>query len=71
MTLVRIDVTEERITSVMRVERSSELVTANVVLSSLTISTLMMEEIPPSETSVITRSTQRHIPEDGILQNLC
>jgi hypothetical protein len=31
-------------------------------------STLKMEEIHSSETSVHTRSTQRHIPEDGILQ---
>jgi hypothetical protein len=29
--------------------------------------TLKMEEIHSSETSVYTRSTQRHIPEDGIL----
>jgi hypothetical protein len=30
-------------------------------------STLKMEAIRPSETSVHTRSTWRHIPEDGIL----
>jgi hypothetical protein len=30
-------------------------------------STLTMEAIPSSETSVHTRSTQRHIPEDGVL----
>jgi hypothetical protein len=30
-------------------------------------STLKMEAIRSSETSVYTRSTRRHIPEDGIL----
>jgi hypothetical protein len=35
--------------------------------SSADISTLMMEAIRSSETSVYTRSTQRHVPEDGIL----
>jgi hypothetical protein len=46
------------------------LVTANVVPSSLIISTLMMEAIRSSETSVLTRTTRRHIPQDGILQAL-
>jgi hypothetical protein len=32
-------------------------------------STLKMEAIRPSETSVHTRSTRRHIPEDGILHS--
>jgi hypothetical protein len=43
------------------------LVTANVVLSSLILSFLMMETICSSETSYLTRDTRRHIPEDGIL----
>jgi hypothetical protein len=32
-------------------------------------STLKMEAIPSSKTSVHTRSTRRHIPEDGILHS--
>jgi hypothetical protein len=43
------------------------LVTANVVASSPILVTLMMKEIPSFETSVLTRATQRNIPEDGIL----
>jgi hypothetical protein len=45
------------------------LVTANVVPSSPILVTLMMESIHSSETSVLTRTTWRHIPEDGILQS--
>jgi hypothetical protein len=45
----------------------SLLLTANVVPSSLILIALMME-ICSSETLVLTRSTWRHIPEDGILQ---
>jgi hypothetical protein len=36
------------------------LVTANVVPSSLILSTLMMEAIRPCETSVFTRATRHH-----------
>jgi hypothetical protein len=44
------------------------LVTANVP-SSLNLFTLMMEAISCSETSVLTRSTRRHIQEDDILHS--
>jgi hypothetical protein len=43
------------------------LVIANVIPSSLTFSTLVMEEILSCETSVLTTTTQTHIPEDGIM----
>jgi hypothetical protein len=37
--------------------------------SHVDFSTLKMEAIRSYETSVHTKSTRRHIPEDGILQN--
>jgi hypothetical protein len=42
------------------------LTVSYVVPSSQIFSTLMMEAIRSSETSVLTRATQRHSPEDGI-----
>jgi hypothetical protein len=45
------------------------LITANVVLSSLIHFALIMETMRSPETSVFTRSTRRHIPEDGILHS--
>jgi hypothetical protein len=45
------------------------LFTTYAIPSSLILSTLMMEAISSSETSVLTRTTWRHNLEDGILHN--
>jgi hypothetical protein len=75
MAFVITDVSEERISSIIMVERISGiritlamlrlLVTANVPSSPILV-TLMMKALRSSETSAHTRTTRRIIPEDGI-----
>jgi hypothetical protein len=83
--LVRTDISEERSASVIMVTEISELGTtlavtcnrrtlrrkAKIVPSSPILVTLMMEELCSPETSVLTRATQRKIPEDGIPHSHC
>jgi hypothetical protein len=45
------------------------VVNANVVPISQILFIPMIEEVFSSETSVLTRATQRYIPENGILQS--
>jgi hypothetical protein len=68
---VRTDVSEERVTSFIKVLLRGVLqmlVTANATLTSLIHFTMMMEATISSETSVLTRDPLHHIPEDGILR---
>jgi hypothetical protein len=78
--LVWTDISEERIASIFRVEKSASEDPAWAGVSKLQppdhagspladFYTLKMEAIRSSETSVHTRSTRRHIPEDGILHS--
>jgi hypothetical protein len=66
--LTRTDVSEESIASIIRVDKVSDLGTLALISNcSLILPTQMMEAVYFSETSVLTRSTWHHIPEDGIL----
>jgi hypothetical protein len=67
--LVRSDVSEELSAFVFLHTVRLLLVTANVVPSSPTPVTLMMEALSSSETSVLTRSTRRNITEENILHS--
>jgi hypothetical protein len=69
--LAKADVSEELGASIIRVTRIGELlpVTANVIPRSPILVTLIMEELRSSETSVLTRTTPRNVPEDTILHS--
>jgi hypothetical protein len=74
--IVRTRVSEERIASIIWVERINDLgttltvlVAANVVHSSLILSTLMMDVISSFEMPVLIIPTRRHILKDSILLN--
>jgi hypothetical protein len=74
MVLVRTDVSDKRIASVLRVDTISSLRTisavasyANFVSRSLDLSTLKVAVTISSKTSILTGTTLCHIPEYGIL----
>jgi hypothetical protein len=75
--LVRTDVLEQCITSMIRVTIKARnissvlwlLVTVKVVPDSPILVTLMMEVIHTSKTTILTRVTQHNIPEDNILHS--
>jgi hypothetical protein len=77
MAFVRTDVSEKNVASIIMVTRTEVfihsllllLVTANVARSSPILLTLIMEAVFSSITSVPTRTTRSHIPEDGILHS--
>jgi hypothetical protein len=65
--LLRTDVSEERIASLIVFLRSVLLLLATVVPSSPIIAILMMEAMRSSDTWVLTMAKRRNIPGDGIL----
>jgi hypothetical protein len=65
--LVWTDVSEKRIASIFRVEKSAN----GNQREQVAVDYPEDEPIRSSETSVHTRSTRRYIPEDGILHSHC
>jgi hypothetical protein len=71
--LVRADVSEKRVVSIFRTEKSVNEKLRKYLAesaSSRILSVLKIKVKRSSETSVLTRSTWSHIPEDGILHVL-
>jgi hypothetical protein len=64
--LVRTNVSEEHMASLIRMTKIGELGTT-LAVSLLILVTLLMHAIRSSETSALTRATCRNIPQDDIL----
>jgi hypothetical protein len=72
--LITNDLSEERVATIIRAKRVSELATALAVTSNNLPSkmirfTLILETLRSPETSVLTRAIWSHILEDGIIHS--